>query len=170
MMTQQVPQNPSTVPGGPSSNYRRPSWIMRKVVDPLTCLAVRGLGLDDHNGTWVLEAQGRVSGRWRATPVKLLELDSRHYLVAMYGETDWVRNLRAQGGGRLRLGKRLIAFQAIELSDKAKLPVLRAYFKRWWSLVARMTTVPSPDAQDEEIMRAAPLHPVFLLEEAGPDA
>jgi deazaflavin-dependent oxidoreductase (nitroreductase family) len=169
-MTQQGNQTSTILIEGPRSQYRRPSWLMRKVVDPLTCLAVRGLGLDDHNGTWVLEAQGRVSGRWRTTPVKVLELDGRHYLVAMYGETDWVRNLRAQGSGRLRLGKRLMAFRAVELSDEAKLPILRAYLRQWWSLVARMTTLTSADASDKEMRRAAPLYPVFLLEEvAGAD-
>jgi len=144
--------------------YRRPPWIMAHVFDPLTVLAVGRLGLDDHNGTRVLEVKGRTSGVWRATPVKLLELDGRRYLVAMYGETQWVRNLRAQGGGRIRLGSQATDFRAVDLGDEEKLPFLRAYLRRWWSLVARMTTVTSPNAPDEEITRAASLHPVFRLE------
>lgn len=143
---------------------RRLPWIMRHVVDPLTRIAVGRLGLDDHNGTRVLEVKGRTSGIWRATPVKLLELDGRRYLVAMYGETDWVRNLRVQGGGRLRLGSHVTDFQVVELADADKLPILRAYFRQWWSLVARMTPITSPHAPDEEFGRAAPLYPVFLLE------
>jgi deazaflavin-dependent oxidoreductase (nitroreductase family) len=150
--------------GGPMPACRRPPWIMRHLVDPLTRFAVGRLGLDDHNRTRVLEVKGRISGVWRATPVMLLELDGRRYLVAMYGETSWVRNLRVQGGGRLRLGRHATDFRAVELADAEKLPVLRAYFRRWWSLVARMTTVTSPNAPDEEISRAASLHPVFLLE------
>jgi deazaflavin-dependent oxidoreductase (nitroreductase family) len=134
------------------------------VVDSLTRLTVGRLGLDDHNGTRVLEVQGRISGLWRATPVKLLELDGRRYLVAMYGATDWVKNLRVQGGGRLCLGRHITDFRAVELADAEKLPVLRAYFRRWWSLVARMTPVTSPNASDEEITGVAPLYPVFLLE------
>jgi deazaflavin-dependent oxidoreductase (nitroreductase family) len=149
---------------GPIPAYRRPPWIMRHLFDPLTLLAVGKLGLDDHNGTRVLEVKGRTSGAWRPTPVRLLELDGRRYLVAMYGETYWVRNLRAQGGGRLRLGGQVTDFRAVELADEEKLPVLRAYFRRWWSLVAQMTTVTSPNAPDEEITRAASLHPVFRLE------
>jgi hypothetical protein len=42
-----------------------------------------------------------------------------------------------------------------------------AYFIKWWSLVARMTTVTSPDAPDAEIAGAAPMHPVFRLEDKG---
>jgi deazaflavin-dependent oxidoreductase (nitroreductase family) len=150
--------------GAPVPATRQPPWIMRSVVDPLTVFAVGRLGLDDHNSTRVIEVRGRASGLWRATPVKLLELDGRRYLVAMYGQTGWAKNLRAQGGGRLRMGRDVTPFRAVELSDADKLPVLRAYLKRWWSLVASMTTITSADAPDEELARAAPTHPVFRLE------
>jgi deazaflavin-dependent oxidoreductase (nitroreductase family) len=153
-----------TSPGGPVSAYRRPRWIMLHLFDPLTRFLVGRLGLDDHNGTRVIEVKGRTSGAWRATPVKLLELDGQRYVVAMYGETQWVRNLRAHGNGRLRLGSHVTSFRAVELSGDAKLPILRAYFKRWWPLVAQMTSVTSPDAPNEEIVKAAPMHPVFKLE------
>jgi deazaflavin-dependent oxidoreductase (nitroreductase family) len=148
----------------PNQAYRRPPWIMRHVVDPLIRIAVGRLGLDDHKGTRILEVKGRASGVWHATPVKLLELDGRRYLVAMYGETSWVKNLRVQGAGRLRFGGRVTDFRAVELSGEAKMPILRAYLRRWWSLVSQMTTVTSPDATDEELRKAAPLHPVFNLE------
>ncbi len=147
--------------------HRRSPWIMRHVFDPLTRLLVGRLGVDDHNGTRVIEVQGRVSGAWRATPVRLLELDGHRYVVAMYGQTQWVRNLRARGCGRLRLGRQVMDFRAIELGDAEKLPVLRAYFKRWWSLVARMTTLSSPEAPDEELAKVASQHPVFRLDVDG---
>ena len=143
---------------------RRLPWFMQHLVDPLTLFAVGRLGLDDHNGTRVLEVKGRTSGVWHATPVRLLELEGRRYLVAMYGETQWVRNLRAQGTGRLCLGGQVTEFRAVELAGEEKLPVLRAYMKRYWSLVSGMTIVASPDAPDEEITRAAPMHPAFRLD------
>lgn len=149
--------------GAPIAAYRRPSWVMLHLVDPLTRLLVGRLGMDDHNGTRVLEIKGRKSGLWRATPVRVLELEGQRYLVAMSGETHWVRNLRAQGVGRLRLGGQVVNFRATELDDGQKLPVLRGYFRRWWSLVAPMTTVTSPDAPDEVFAKAASLHPVFVL-------
>ncbi len=151
-------------PQAPLPARRRPPWIMAHLFDPLTVFMVGRLGLDDRNGTCVVEVKGRVSGAWRATPVKLLELDGQRYLVALYGQTGWVKNLRAQGGGRLRLRGQLNDFRAVEVGDAEKLPVLRAYFKRWWSLVSRMTPVTSPDAPDGEIARAASLYPVFRLE------
>ena len=144
--------------------YRQPPWIMRHLFDPLTLLLVGRLGMDDHNGTRVLEVKGRRSGLWRTTPVRLLEVDDQRYLVAMYGETSWVKNLRSLGGGRLRMGNRVQEFQAVELAGEEKLKVLRAYLKRYWSLVAQMTTVTSPNASNEELAQAAASHPVFHLE------
>jgi deazaflavin-dependent oxidoreductase (nitroreductase family) len=146
--------------------YRRLPWIMPHVIDPLTRFAVGRLGLD-HDGVRVLEIKGRTSGRWRATPVRVLDLNGRQYLVAPQGETQWVRNLRVQRCGRLRMGGRVTDFQAEELSDQDKVAVLRAYLRRWWSQTARLTTLTAPDAPDAEVMRAAPLHPAFRLMSAG---
>ena len=43
----------------------------------------------------------------RTTVVNLLTVDGVRYLVAPRGETQWVRNLRADGGtGTLRVGRR----------------------------------------------------------------
>ncbi len=144
--------------------HRQPPWIMRHLFDPLTLLLVGRFGMDDHNGTRVLEVKGRKSGAWRTTPVRLLELEGQRYLVAMYGETGWAKNLRSQGGGRLRMGGHLEEFQAVELEGEEKLKVLRVYLKRYWSLVAQMTTVTSPDVSDEELAKVAARHPVFKLE------
>lgn len=149
---------------GPIPAYRQSSWIILNLVNPLTRLLVGRLGLESRDGVCVLETKGRISGVWRATPVRLLELDGRRYLVALQGETQWVRNLKVQGGGRFRQGSRITDFRAMELADEAKLPVMRAYFKRWWAQSASLTTVTSPNAPDEEINRAASLHPVFMLE------
>jgi deazaflavin-dependent oxidoreductase (nitroreductase family) len=137
---------------------------MLHVVNPLTRFSVGRLGLNGTSGVQILEVKGRKSGLWRGVPVRPLELDGQRYLVALQGETQWVRNLRAQGSGRLRLGSHIVDFRAVELADELKVPVLHAYFRQWWSVSAPLTTVASPDASDEEIARAAPLHPVFLLE------
>ena len=153
-------------PGVVAPSYRRLPWIMPHVIDPLTRFAVGRLGLD-HDGVRVLEIKGRTSGLWRATPVRVLDVDGQHYLVAPQGETQWVRNLRVQRRGRLRLGGRVTKFQAEELTDQDKVPVLRAYFRRWWSQTARLTTLTAPDVPDAEVMRAAPLHPAFWLMSTG---
>ena len=149
-------------PGVAEPSYRRLPWIMPHVIrsaDPL-----RG-GTAGPGPRWRSGAGNqRPHQRSLAShPVRVLELIGWQYLVAPQGETQWVRNLRVQRRGCLRLGGAVTDFHAEELSDQDKVPVLRAYFRRWWSQTARLTTLSAPDAPDAEVMRAAPLHPAFRL-------
>jgi hypothetical protein len=75
-----------------------------------------------------------------------------------------VRNLRAAGGGELRLGRRVESFRATELDDDAKLPVLRAYLERWKWEVGQFFQGVGPDAPDSEIARIAADYPVFRID------
>jgi deazaflavin-dependent oxidoreductase (nitroreductase family) len=114
-------------------------------------------------GSRVLEIRGRKTGQPRRTPVNLLTLEGARYLVAPRGHTQWVRNLRAQGEGRLLLGRRAEQFSASELADDDKPAVLRAYLKRWkWEVGVFFEGV-GPDAADEELRRIAPDHPIFRI-------
>ena len=111
----------------------------------------------------MLEIRGRKTGQPRRTPVNLLTLEGARYLVAPRGHTQWVRNLRAQGEGRLLLGRRAEQFTASELADDDKPAVLRAYLKRWkWEVGVFFEGV-GPDATDDELRRIAPDHPIFRI-------
>jgi deazaflavin-dependent oxidoreductase (nitroreductase family) len=114
-------------------------------------------------GSRVLAVRGRTSGEIRTTVVNLLTLDGERYLVAPRGTTQWVRNVRASGSGELRRGRTATAFAAVELSDADKLPVLRAYLRRWGWEVGRFFEGVSKDATDEDLTRIAPGFPVFLV-------
>jgi deazaflavin-dependent oxidoreductase (nitroreductase family) len=119
-------------------------------------------------GSRVLEVRGRKSGEPRRTPVNLLTLDGVRYLVAPRGHTQWVRNLRARGEGRLLLGRRAEGFAAVELPDDDKVPILREYLRRWkWEVGAFFGGV-GPDAAEDELRRIAPDHPIFRLERSAP--
>ena len=107
--------------------------------------------------------EGRSSGQPRRTPVNLLDFEGERYLVAPRGETQWARNLRASGEGRLLVGKRSESFTAVELGDDEKAPVLRAYLKRWKFEVGVFFDGVGPDSSEEELRGAAPKHPVFRL-------
>ena len=144
---------------------QKPAWIMRYVFDPLTVFLVGQLGMDDHNGTRVLEVLGRTSGIWRATPVRVLEREGQRFLVGMYGESSWARNLRKSGLGRLRMGRQVAEFRATELSGDEKLAAFRAYLKQWWPLVKGLAGLESPEAPDEQVRKVAAAHPVFRLTE-----
>src|SRR5262245_30954657 len=82
-------------------------------------------------GSCILAVRGRKSGAWQTVPVNVLEHAGARYLVAPRGETQWVRNLRVAGAGEIRLGGRRETFQAREVTDAEKPPLLRAYLVRW---------------------------------------
>ena len=141
---------------------KRPGWFTTHVFNRLiAALTGRGVSV---LGSRVLEVEGRSSGQPRRTPVNLLELDGERYLVAPRGETQWARNLRASGEGRLLVGKRSESFTATELGDDEKAPVLRAYLKRWKFEVGVFFDGVGPDSSEDELRGSAPKHPVFRLD------
>ncbi len=144
-----------------SEHYQRPGWFTTNVFNPFVALLTR-LGLSVY-GSRVLEVKGRKSGEWRQTPVNLLRHGGAEYLVAPRGHTQWVKNLRASGEGRLRVGGRVEVFHASELADADKPAVLRAYLKKWKVEVGVFFAGVGPDSSDEELLRVAPDHPVFRL-------
>ncbi|MEA2655452.1 MAG: hypothetical protein QOI23_817 [Chloroflexota bacterium] len=100
--------------------------------------------------------------------MNLLDYEGRKYLVAPRGETHWVRNLRAAGGGELALGGKSEPFTAVEVSDAEKVPILRAYLKKWKAEVGVFFSGVSGDSPEESLQRIAPDHPVFRIEVAAP--
>ena len=142
-----------------SDHYRAPGWFTRNVFNrSVAFLTHHGVSV---LGSRVLAVQGRTSGQWRTTPVNLLPYEGRRYLVAPRGETQWVRNLRAAGTGELRLGKRAESFRGRELADDEKVPVLRAYLRRWKAEVGIFFEGTGPDSADDQILAIAPRHPAF---------
>jgi deazaflavin-dependent oxidoreductase (nitroreductase family) len=144
-----------------SDRFQEPGWFTRNVFNKAVA-GLTALGLSVM-GSRVLEVKGRKSGRWRSTPVNLLEVAGHRYLVAPRGHTQWVRNMRAAGGGRLRLGRKTEDFRATEVPSADSVPILRAYLKKWkWEVGAFFDGV-GPDSSDPELLRIAPDHPVFKL-------
>jgi deazaflavin-dependent oxidoreductase (nitroreductase family) len=145
---------------------KRPGWLTKNLFNRIVAGLTR-LGLSLW-GSRVLEVRGRKSGRPRRTPVNLLTFDGERYLVAPRGETQWTRNLRASGEGRLYVGRRSESFSATELADSDKPPLLRAYLRRWRFEVATFFDGVDADAGDEQLLAIAPKHPVFRLHTGGP--
>ncbi|MCP2335843.1 nitroreductase/quinone reductase family protein [Actinomadura rupiterrae] len=114
-------------------------------------------------GSRELSVRGRKSGEWRSNPVNLLIVDGQRYLISPRGRTHWVRNIRVAGGGKLRLGRKVEEFTATELDDAVKLPIIRAYMKKWaWEVSALMDGL-TKNATDEQINAIAPGVPVFRI-------
>ncbi|HKH03850.1 MAG TPA: nitroreductase family deazaflavin-dependent oxidoreductase [Acidimicrobiales bacterium] len=148
-----------------SPHYRQPGWFTRNVfnraVEGLTRLGVSVWG------SRILEVPGRKTGEPRRNPVNLLTYEGRQYLVAPRGTTQWVRNVRANGGRvDLLLGKRRTHHLATELADADKVDVLRAYLSKWKAEVGVFFDGVGGDSSDDEVRAIAPKHPVFLLADA----
>ncbi|MGI9614433.1 MAG: nitroreductase family deazaflavin-dependent oxidoreductase [Acidimicrobiales bacterium] len=123
----------------------RPSWFVRKVANP----AIAGLGM-----ATTLAVTGRSSGVERTVPVNVLEHDGKRYLLSPRGETDWVKNLRATGGGELRRRGTTERFTASEI-DVAERPELIAAYRENWDSQVRKLFEQLPEPGD---------HPTFLIE------
>ncbi|MFT3863919.1 MAG: nitroreductase family deazaflavin-dependent oxidoreductase [Solirubrobacterales bacterium] len=153
------PTEPSPPPS--PTTFQEPGWFTRNVFNK----AVAGLTALGFSvaGSRVLEVKGRKSGEWRTTPVNLLEHEGDRYLVAPRGNTQWVRNMRVAGGGRLRLGRKTEDFKATEVPAEPAVPILRAYLKKWkWEVGAFFAGV-GPDSTDAQLLEIAPEHPVFRI-------
>lgn len=127
--------------------YLAPPWFTRKVFNPI---AMR-LGL---MGTEAVTVAGRRTGRPMRVPVIPVELGGARYLVSTRGESDWVRNLRAAGGGELSRRGQIHRFAADEIPVAERRPVIDAYRKKVGREVERYFAR-LPDPAD---------HPVFVID------
>ena len=145
-----------------STHYREPGRLTRRIMNPVVLLVMRA-GISVW-GSRILEVRGRTSGTPRRTPVNLLEVEGAQYLVSPRGDTQWVRNLRAdQGRVSLLLGRGRDERVAEEIADRDKSPILRAYLRKWKMEVGVFFDGVTSDSSDEDVQRIAPDHPVFRL-------
>lgn len=109
----------------------------------------------------LLTVTGRSSGLPRTTPVDVMERDDSCWLVAPYGEVNWVKNLRAVGVADLRRGRRVRTFTAAEVGSEVAGPVIGQYISQvpltraYWGVPAGATVA--------ELRAEAQHHPVFQL-------
>ena len=73
----------------------------------------------------LITVRGRKSGVPRTTPVALVEIGGKRWVIGTFGETNWVRNLRAAGEATLTVGRRHEEVSATELD----VPARTAFFR-----------------------------------------
>ena len=107
----------------PNDSVTLPRWL-----EPMNRLFVGlqrlGLGL---GGMHVLTIAGRRSGKPRTTPISLMTIEGRRYVVGGFPGADWVANARAAGVGTLSCGRRSEVVRLVELPVDEARPVLRAF-------------------------------------------
>lgn len=148
-------------PAARPPHYQRGNWLGKYVFNGIVAGLTR-LGVSVW-GSRVLRVRGRKSGRLFTTPVNLLTIDGQRYLVSPRGHTQWVRNLRVAGAGELLLGRHVEPFQAVEVPEEQRPPILRTYLRRWKMEVGVFFGGVSADSPEEDLVRIAPDHPVFRL-------
>lgn len=114
----------------------------------------------------LLTVPGRKTGLPRSTPVAVGERDGRRWLIAAFGEVNWVRNLRAAGGGTIRRGRRTEAIAVVELPPKEAAPILKEALTSGPSFI-RPYFDATPESPLSDFEREAARHPVFLIQAAG---
>ncbi|WP_110944465.1 nitroreductase family deazaflavin-dependent oxidoreductase [Streptomyces niger] len=143
-----------------SQRYLKPGRFGARLNALVGWLARRGISLA---GSADLAVRGRKSGEWRRVPVNPLTFEGAQYLVSARGHSEWVRNMRAAGGGQLRVGRRTRAFTAVEVPPAETPAILRTYLERWGWEVKQYFGEVMARSTDDDLLAAAPNHPVFRI-------
>jgi deazaflavin-dependent oxidoreductase (nitroreductase family) len=138
--------------------YRKSLWrrAVNAVVRPLARLGLTG------PRTYLLTVPGRRTGKPWSTPVSIVRVGGERWLVAPYGDRNWVKNARAAGWVELRRGRRRERLAVEELGPTAAVPVLQEYYRQ--GRVTRPFFDVSLESPTEDWLAEARRHPVFALE------
>jgi deazaflavin-dependent oxidoreductase (nitroreductase family) len=101
-----------------------------------------------------LSVRGRRTGRWRSAAVVVLEHEGERYLLAPAGNTEWSRNLRAAGTGRLKRRGQVEQFAVVEVPPQERAPLVEAYLHRFRTMPTVAAAFRAlPDAADHPAFR-----------------
>jgi deazaflavin-dependent oxidoreductase (nitroreductase family) len=100
---------------------RIPRWVpyFNRIARPLLAAGVP-MGPDV-----LITVRGRKTGRPRTTPITLVEHAGRRGFISPFGETNWVRNLRAAGSATISAGRRREDVTASELAHDEAIGFIR---------------------------------------------
>jgi deazaflavin-dependent oxidoreductase (nitroreductase family) len=139
--------------------FREPSAV-EKIFNRIFGFLV-GLGLG-FSYNYLLEVRGRKSGKLYSTPIDLLKLNGKTYLVAPRGRTQWVRNAEAAGEVTLKKGSTRQKFHLRPIVDSEKLQILKAYLDTFKREVQRYFPIPA-GSPAEAFSAIAESYPAFEL-------
>ena len=139
--------------------FREPTAIEKLFNRTLGFLVGVGLGPSHIH---LLEVRGRKSGKLFSTPVDLLELHGRRYLVAPRGRTQWVRNAEAAGEITLKRGSARQRFRLAAIPHADKPQILKTYLDTFKREVQTYFPVPA-GSPEESFIAIAASYPAFEL-------
>ncbi|MBV9324537.1 MAG: nitroreductase family deazaflavin-dependent oxidoreductase [Chloroflexi bacterium] len=140
-----------------------------KVLNPITTTLLR-LGLRPDPRMALLTVRGRKSGRDCTVPMGVFDRDGHTYVVAAFGEVNWVLNLRAARTATVTQGKRSATYSAEQVHGEEAALVLRECLAAYRPSplagpMLRQRIHVSADASLEVLALEAQRTPVFRLTE-----
>jgi deazaflavin-dependent oxidoreductase (nitroreductase family) len=138
-----------------------PTRLTSAIVTPLVRLGIGPKHL------YLLSVAGRRTGRTYETPVSVVERGGQRWLVAPYGERNWVKNARAAGSVALRRGRRTERVRVEDIPPSDRAPILHAYLRQV-PFTRDFFDVP-PDADLGAFAAEAHRHPVLRVIESEPN-
>jgi deazaflavin-dependent oxidoreductase (nitroreductase family) len=117
----------------------------------------------------LLTVRGRRSGVPRTTPIALVEIDGRRWVIGTFGDTNWVRNLRAAREATLTVGRKRqeVFADELDLEGRAEFfrDVLGPYVRRLRVGALILSILGAKEILDDP-KAAAEHRPVFELRAA----
>lgn len=112
----------------------------------------------------LLSVRGRKTGKLYTTPVALVEQNGTRWLVAAFGEVNWVHNLRASGEAHLMYRGRTEPIEVIEMQPVEAAPILKQFLTKFHIV----PFIPpyfdaTPKSSLDDFEREAQHHPVFQI-------
>ncbi len=142
--------------------FRKPNFFEQILNKGFGVLVGVGVGLR-HN--YLLQVAGRKTGRVYSTPIDLLELKGRRFLVAPRGRTQWVRNAEGAGEIVLKRGTTRQKYRIRVVPNEEKPEILKAYLDRFKLTVQQYFPVRA-GSDSRAFSEIAERYPVFELSRA----
>jgi deazaflavin-dependent oxidoreductase (nitroreductase family) len=152
---------------GPSAAPALPEFLEPKPIEKFFNRAfgfLVGLGIGP-GYMYLLQVRGRKSGQVYATPVNVLDVEGKRYLVAPRGRTQWVRNAEAVGEITLKKGRNRQTLRVRPIPNGEKPELLKIYLERFVTAVQRYFPVKA-GSPPQAFRDVAPTYPVFELQRA----
>jgi deazaflavin-dependent oxidoreductase (nitroreductase family) len=111
--------------------------------------------------SYLLSVRGRKTGNLYSTPVTIVQHNGQRWLVAPYGEVNWVRNARAAGQVTLSRGGKSESLALQELPPQERAPILKQYLPL--EPIVQPYFNAKPGSPLEDFAAEAGRHPVFRL-------
>jgi deazaflavin-dependent oxidoreductase (nitroreductase family) len=117
----------------------------------------------------LITVRGRKSGVPRTTPIALVEIGGKRWVIGTFGDTNWVRNLRAAREATLTVGRNRenVAADELDVEDRTRFfrDVIGPYVRRM-RIGGLLLSILGAKEILVDPMAAAERRPVFELRRA----